>query len=140
MQWFLYFLYYVQAAQPILSIKIQASSMIVNTIVLTFQFTGAHIQVHEMSHLQYNNNDYYWCIINTIDGNWWFDMCVCNTYSYRRHNSQLGYYDIYSVDADNALDYDLWTYRYCFALIVIIYFTLGKVILNLSVTKGHTKC
>ena len=39
MQWFLYFLYHVQAAQPVPSTKVQAS-MTANTILMTYQFTG----------------------------------------------------------------------------------------------------
>ena len=40
MQWFLYFLCYVQAAQPVQSTKVQASSMTANTILMTYEFTG----------------------------------------------------------------------------------------------------
>ena len=40
MQWFLYFLCYVQEAQPVPSTKIQASSMTANTILHIYVFTG----------------------------------------------------------------------------------------------------
>ena len=40
MQWFLYFLCYVQAAQLVPSTKVQASSMTVNTILIAYEFTG----------------------------------------------------------------------------------------------------
>ena len=40
-QQFLYILYYVQTAQPVSSTKVQDSSMTANTILITYQFTGA---------------------------------------------------------------------------------------------------
>ena len=40
MQWFLYFLYYVQAAWPVPSTKVQASSKTANTILITYQVIG----------------------------------------------------------------------------------------------------
>ena len=40
MQWFLYFLYYAQAVQPVPSTKVQASSVTANTILMIYQFTG----------------------------------------------------------------------------------------------------
>ena len=42
MQWFLYFVYYiyVQAAQPVPSTKVQASSMTADTLMMTYEFTG----------------------------------------------------------------------------------------------------
>ena len=68
MQWFLYFLYYVQAAQPVWGAKVQASFVTANTILMTYQFTGdLYIYVHETCHLEYDNNNYCWCSINTID-------------------------------------------------------------------------
>ena len=47
MQWFLY---YVQSAQPVPSNEVQASCMTGNTILMTYQPTGAYIWVHETCH------------------------------------------------------------------------------------------
>ena len=40
MQWFLYFLYYIQVVQPVPRMKVQASFMTVNTILMIYQLTG----------------------------------------------------------------------------------------------------
>ena len=38
---------YVQSVQPVPSTKVQVSSMIAKTILMTYQLTGAYIQVHK---------------------------------------------------------------------------------------------
>ena len=39
-KWYVYFQYYVQSAQAVPSTKVQASSMMANTILMTSQLTG----------------------------------------------------------------------------------------------------
>ena len=74
MQWFLYFLYYVQAAQPVTSTKVQPSWQLIKYWWLT-KLQGTYIQVNETCHLRcdnYDNNSYYWHY-------WWgCDICVCH--------------------------------------------------------------
>ena len=41
MQWSFYFMSYVQAAQSVPSTKIQALSMVADTILMTYQISGA---------------------------------------------------------------------------------------------------
>ena len=78
MQWFLYFLYYLQVAQPVPSTKVQASSMTPSTILMTYQLTGGlHSDPWDVS-LECDNNNYYWYAIDTTDGN---VKCVFDTYS-----------------------------------------------------------
>ena len=79
MQWFLYFLYYAQAAQPVPSTKVQASSMTDNTILMTYQIKGAYVQVHETCYLGSDDNTYYWYGTTTTDGNWYYSMYKSST-------------------------------------------------------------
>ena len=74
-------------------------------------------------------------------------MCMFRTYSYGGHNNQLGYYDIYFVDADNTystiqgimtcepiqgIDI-IW---HCLILSILF---LELVILKFKYWKGHTE-
>ena len=57
---------YVQTAQPVPSTKVEASSMIANTILMTYGFTGGLIY-RPMRHVtlrsnNYDGNTYYWSV------------------------------------------------------------------------------
>ena len=88
MQWFLYFLCYVQTAQPVPSTKVQASSMTANTILMAYEFTGSlytglwryvtlGVTIMMVT-----------LIIDIIDGS---DICVCHLLL----GSHLGYCDMF---------------------------------------------
>ena len=68
MQWFLYFLYYVQAAQPVPSTKVQASWQLIQYWWPT-HLQGAYVQVYETCCFKCDNNNYHWYAIGTTDGN-----------------------------------------------------------------------
>ena len=76
MQWFLYFLYYVQAAEPVPNTWVQASCMIAYAILMTYQLTGcSYTGPWDMSP-GCDDNNYYWCSINPLAGKWLFGICV----------------------------------------------------------------
>ena len=109
MQWFLYFLYYVQSAQYYWPTTLQRP----------------HIQVHELWYLRWDDNNY-WCSTNTIARNWSCDMCVCLALIIMNATASIGLlwhfgYNIYYSEPD----YHLWTDWYYLVLIDTTYFTLG---------------
>ena len=85
MQWFFYFMFYVQAAQPVPSTKVQPSSVTANTILKTCHFTGGLYTGPRDMPLECDNNNYYWYAIDTIDGN-----VMCLTLAPRKPLQSLG--------------------------------------------------
>ena len=117
MQWFIYFLYYmyVQTAQPVLSTKVQASSMTANTILIICQLQG--LIYRSLRHV----TRMWYC--------WWeCDMCV--TLTPRKPLQLLRLLWQYLL---TALD-RLWPVN-----LLIFTLFLELVIMNVNVMKGHTE-
>ena len=136
MQWFLYFLYYVQAAQPFPSTKTQASSMAANTILVTYPLTGGLYTGHETCHLECDTTITIDVVIVPLMG---IENVMCGLLLWRPQQS-VGllwhllywcrqYLLLYMMTCEPMI-------LFCINWYYLLY-SLEQVILNLTVKKGH---
>ena len=76
MQWILYFLLNVQSAHPVQSTKVQASPMTTNTILMSYQLTGGLYTGPWDMPTGCDDNNYYCCNTNPLEGKWYCGICV----------------------------------------------------------------
>ena len=71
------FQYYVQSAQAAPYTKVQESFMTANTILMTYQLTGSLYTDPWDMPPGCDDNNYYWCSINPLEGMGYSGICVC---------------------------------------------------------------